>query len=187
MQAGRRLMPALAIRNNSKHLLWRAPWLNQSQRDSLDSHPSASVAYLVLFFPMGSWAMDLLESKWIWVGPVFWFPFLWVLWFEIWNEVWTWWFVWDWAWILLVGRNLGGLCFHKRRRSGVVCGQSRLDSLFRSEQRLDCTFINQGFPWFLRELFSAGNLWDSSRTLLTTHVPTLVSFYGAQGKLFHGG
>lgn len=107
-------MPAPAIRNNSKHLFWRAPWLNQSQVDSLDSHPSASVAYLVLFLPVGSWAMDLLESKWIWVGTLFCFPFLWVIWFEIWNELLTWWLVWDWAWILLAGRNLEGLYCQKR-------------------------------------------------------------------------
>lgn len=119
IQPERRLMPALAIRNNSKHLFWRAPWLNQSQIDSLDSHPSASVAYLVLLLPMGSWAIDLLESKWIWVGTVFCFPFLWVTWFEIWNEVLTWWFVWEWAWILLVGRNSGGLYFQKRRWTGA--------------------------------------------------------------------
>lgn len=113
------LMPALAIRNNSKHLFWRAPWLNQSQTHSLDSYPSTSVAYLVLFFPTGSWAINLLESKWIWVGTVFWFPFLWVIWFEIWNEVLAWWFVGDWAWMLLAGRNLEGLYFQKRRWSGV--------------------------------------------------------------------
>lgn len=119
IQTERRLMPAPAIRNNSKHLFWRAPWLNQSQIDSLDSHPSASVAYLVLFFPVGSWAMDLLESKWIWVGTLFCFPFLWVIWFEIWNEVLTWWLVWDWAWILLAGRNLEGLYCQKRSWSGA--------------------------------------------------------------------
>lgn len=79
IQCERRLMPALAIRNNSKHLFWIAPWLNQSQTDSLDFHPSVSVAYLLLFFPMVSWAMNLLEFKCIWVGTVICFPFLWEL------------------------------------------------------------------------------------------------------------
>lgn len=146
IQPERRLMPALAIRNNSKHLFWRAPWLNQSHTDSLESHPSASVAYLVLLLPMeGSWAVDLLESKWIWVGTVFWFPFLWV---GLKSEMRYW---------------LGGLCetehgfcwlggvegnFIFRRGDGVEldCGQNRLD----------WTFIHQGLPGSQGELFSTG-------------------------------
>lgn len=160
IQPERRLMPALAIRNNSKHLFWRAPWLNQSHTDSLDSHPSASVAYLVLLLPMeGSWALDLLESKWIWVGTVFWFPFLWVglksglvvcVRLSMDSAGWE---------------ELRGLYFQKRRWSGA--------GLWTEQTGLD--IYPPGLTWVSGKALFNRNLWDSSRTLLTSHVPTLVS------------
>lgn len=117
-------------------------------------------------------------------GTCFWFPFLWVIWFEIWNEVLTWRFVWDWAWILLVGRNLGALYFQMRRWSGVGLWTEQTGQFVpdRTETRL--TFINQGLPAFQGELFSTGNLWDSSRTLLTSHVSTPVSILLSPRKAF---